>query len=239
MDVTETILTWHPNVDAEATARLKTFLDCQTAMYINFDKMYIHYIYILYKWGFSPSLKYIFHIFIPRLHIFFWWPRSPPRAIPWSRRFRNVQPSGDLHHLPGGAFRRGARDSWRKSNRSVKKQTLEVAVIGSKENQVVVSKLFIRASKFGTVESFSDLAGGFKKCLFSPRNLGKMKPFWRLHIFEMGLKPPTRKDDQPQCCRCQLLVSWVYILKLHILEVVFACCITRWWQWTTFTNHSI
>lgn len=49
MDVTETILTCrskHPNVDAEATARLKTFLDCQTAMYINFDKMYIHYIYI-------------------------------------------------------------------------------------------------------------------------------------------------------------------------------------------------
>ena len=32
-------------------------------------------------------------------------------------------------------------------------------------------------------------------CLFSPRKLGKMKPFWLSHMFQGGLvQPPTRKN---------------------------------------------
>ena len=35
------------------------------------------------------------------------------------------------------------------------------------------------------------LGGGFKYFLFSPRNLGKMNPFWRLHIFQRGWNSTT------------------------------------------------
>ena len=38
------------------------------------------------------------------------------------------------------------------------------------------------------------LGGGFKYFVSSPLKLGKMNPFWRLHLFSNGLKvqPPTR-----------------------------------------------
>ena len=49
------------------------------------------------------------------------------------------------------------------------------------------------------------LAGGFKGFLFSPRNFGKMNPFWRAY-FSIGLKPPTRLQQV-------LLFCWFVVVR--------------------------
>ena len=51
-----------------------------------------------------------------------------------------------------------------------------------------ISRNLLSFSKNVTFQKM--LPGGFKHFLFSPRNLGKMNPFWRAY-FSKGLKPPT------------------------------------------------
>ena len=173
---------------------LKTFLDCQTAMYINFDKIYIHldiYIYLLYKWGFSPSLKYNFpYIYTKIAYIFLGAPVAPPfRAIPY-RRFSLIQTLRWSTSPPRRSFQErcarfmaAATNMWWVEGGPwmllwlVKRKTPWWMIYNGK---------FIKMDDLGvplfleTSNSIEVVATHF--FLFSPRNLGKMKPFWLIFL---------------------------------------------------------
>ena len=98
------------------------------------------------------------------------------------------------------------------------------------------------------------LGGGFKYFLCSPRNLGKMNPFWQAYFQMGGKKPPTRKLPplyqgialhQSSSLRLLAPDGWQFLdAKLRVESVWNPGFVWkvghlwRYWSWGFYNNKS-